>query len=63
MRTALLTIAVFGTLATVFVMEAQAMPAPRLSALEDASAATAVRDRCGFRRHWSPRLQRCVWNG
>jgi hypothetical protein len=29
---------------------------------DGASALTQVRNGCGFRRHWSPRLRRCVWN-
>jgi hypothetical protein len=63
MRKALLAAAAFGTLASALVVNANAMPTPRLVDKDEASAATVVRDGCGWRRHWSPRLRRCVWDG
>jgi hypothetical protein len=63
MHKALLALATVGTLAASLIVEAHAVPAPRVQSLDAASTATVVRDRCGFRRHWSARLQRCVWNG
>ncbi len=62
MRKTLLALAALGTLAANIVGEAQALPAPRIAAQDGASMATVVRDRCGPRRHWSPRFRRCVWD-
>jgi hypothetical protein len=58
----LLALAALGTFASALVVEAQAVPAPRIAAQDDASMATVVSG-CGFRRHWSPRFRRCVWDG
>ena len=63
MRKALLAVAALGTLASALVVEAQALPAPRIVSQDEASMATVVRDGCGWRRHWSPRYRRCVWDG
>jgi hypothetical protein len=62
MRKVLLVLATFGTLAPALVVEAQAVPAPRIASQADASLVTQVRDHCGYRRHWSPRYRRCIWN-
>jgi hypothetical protein len=63
MRKALLALAAVGSLAPSLVVEAQAVPAPRITSQDDASMATVVRNGCGPFRHWSPRMQRCVRNG
>ncbi len=63
MRNALLAVAAVGTLAASLAVEAQAVPAPRIVRQDDASMATVVRDGCGFRRHFSRRFGRCVWDG
>jgi hypothetical protein len=62
MRKTLLALAALGTVVSALVVEAQAVPAPRIASQNTASMATEVRDRCGFRRHWSPRFRRCVWD-
>ncbi len=63
MRKALLAVTALGTFASALVVQAQAMPAPRIVSQDEATMATVVRDGCGFRRHYSPRYRRCVWDG
>lgn len=62
MRKVLLAVVTLGTL-TAALVPADAMPTPRIVAQDEASIATVVRDGCGWRRHWSPRFRRCVWDG
>lgn len=62
MRNALLAVAAIGTLASALVVEAQALPAPRISSQDEASIVTPVANGCGPRRHWNPRIRACVWN-
>lgn len=63
MRKTFLAAAAVATLLSSLAVDAQALTIPRTSSQDDASPLTQVRNGCGFRRHWSPRLQRCVWNG
>jgi hypothetical protein len=63
MRKTFLAAAALATLASSLIVEAQALPAPRIAVLDEATAITPIRDRCGWRRHWSPRLRHCVWDG
>jgi hypothetical protein len=63
MRNAVLTIAAVAVLATSFVVETQALPMARKITQDETANVTQVRDGCGFRRHWSPRFRRCVWDG
>lgn len=45
-----------------FAVDASALPLLRKSQ-DEITSVTPVRDGCGWRRHWSYRLRRCVWNG
>ena len=62
MRTIILSSLAAATLLSSLVV-AEAMPAPRIVSQDEATVVTPVRDGCGWRRHWSVRLRRCVWNG
>ncbi len=43
-------------------IDASALPLPRTTQ-DEVTSVTPVRDGCGWRRHWSHRLHRCVWDG
>ena len=62
MRKALLSAVAATALLSNFVVGAQALTAPRVGNLADASIVTQVRDGCGWNRHFSPRVRHCVWN-
>ena len=63
MKTIYATMAAAVLLSTLAV-SAEALPMPRATSAQDsASAVIPVADGCGWRRHWSRRFHRCVWNG
>ena len=62
MQKTVLAAAAASALMTSLITSVGAVPAPRLTILDEATIATPVRDGCGWRRHWSPRLRHCVWD-
>lgn len=63
MRKAFLTAIATAALASALTVDAQAIPAvPKMLDHDAAANIIAARDRCGWHRHYSKHLHRCVWN-